>query len=147
MFSQLNLFKISSFLSPLLPPCQLFFFLLSTFFFFFTHNTTQHPKYNKTTDTYSTSQSPVKREGEREGQQKPKSHSSIQSHISNKKHCQASMVEGLAPPTQAVVHSQVTICRRLWIQYVFPHMCGVNSSSISVFFAAVKPAKQHSLLH
>ncbi len=50
------------------------------------------------------------------------------------------MVEGLAPPTHAVVHSQVTICRRLRIQYVFPHMCGVNQFCIIVFFAAVKPA-------
>ncbi len=61
-------------------------------------------------------------------------------YISNKKHCQASMVEGLAPPTCAIVHSQVTICRRLRIQYVFPHMCGVNQFCIIVFFAAVKPA-------
>ncbi len=50
------------------------------------------------------------------------------------------MVEGLAPPTRAVAHSQVTICRRLRIQYVFPHMCGVNQFWIIVFFAAVKPA-------
>ncbi len=50
------------------------------------------------------------------------------------------MVEGLAPPTCAIVHSQVTICRRLWIQYVFPHMCGVNQFCIIVVFAAVKPA-------
>ncbi len=50
------------------------------------------------------------------------------------------MVEGLAPLIHAVVHSQVTICRRLWIQYVFPHMCGVNQFCIIVFFTAVKPA-------
>ncbi len=50
------------------------------------------------------------------------------------------MVEGLAPPTRAVAHSQVTICRRLRIQYVFLHMCGVNQFWIIVFFAAVKPA-------
>ncbi len=50
------------------------------------------------------------------------------------------MVEGLAPPTRAVVHSHDTICRRLRIQYVFPHMCGVNQFCIIVFFAAVKPA-------
>ncbi len=49
------------------------------------------------------------------------------------------MVEGLAPPTRAVVHSHVTICRRLRIQYVFLHMCGVNQFWIIVFFAAVKP--------
>ncbi len=50
------------------------------------------------------------------------------------------MVEGLAPPTRAVVHSHDTICRRLWIQYVFLHMCGVNQFWIIVFFTAVKPA-------
>ncbi len=50
------------------------------------------------------------------------------------------MVEGLAPLTRAVVHSHVTICRRLLIQYVFLHMCGVNQFWIIVFFAAVKPA-------
>ncbi len=56
------------------------------------------------------------------------------------KTCQASMVEGLAPPTRAVVHSHYTICRRLRIQYVFLHMCGVNQFWIIVFFTAVKPA-------
>ncbi len=50
------------------------------------------------------------------------------------------MVEGLAPPTHAVVHSHDTICRRLQIQYVFLHMCGVNQFWIIVFFTAVKPA-------
>ncbi len=47
---------------------------------------------------------------------------------------------GLAPPTRAIVHSHDTICRRLRIQYVFLHMCGVNQFWIIVFFAAVKPA-------
>ncbi len=50
------------------------------------------------------------------------------------------MVEGLAPPTRAVAHSHVTICRRLRIQYASLHMCGVNQFWIMVFFAAVKPA-------
>ncbi len=49
-------------------------------------------------------------------------------------------VKGLAPPTRAVAHSHVTICRRLRIQYVFLHMCGVNQFWIIVFFTAVKPA-------
>ncbi len=44
------------------------------------------------------------------------------------------MVEGLAPPTRAVVHSQETICRRLRIQYASLHMCGVNQFWIIVFF-------------
>ncbi len=56
------------------------------------------------------------------------------------------MVEGLAPPTRAVVHSHVTICRRLRIQYVFLHMCGVNQFCIIVFFAAVKTSKQQSTM-
>ncbi len=100
----------------------LFFFVINNFLFFIFH--TQHNiiskiQQNKTTDTYSTSQGPIKREGEREGQQEHKSHSFIQSRMSYKKHCQASIVEGLAPPTRAVVHSHDTICRRLRIQYVF----------------------------
>ncbi len=50
------------------------------------------------------------------------------------------MVEGLAPPTRAVVHSHETICWRLRIQYASLHMCGVNQFWIIVFFTAVKPA-------
>ncbi len=50
------------------------------------------------------------------------------------------MVEGLAPPTRAVVHSHETICRRLQIQYASLHMCGVNQFWIIVVFTAVKPA-------
>ncbi len=97
---------------------QLCSFVINNFLFFIFH--TQHNiiskiQQNKTTDTYSTSQGPIKREGKREGQQEHKSHSFIQSRMSNKKHCQASMVEGLAPPTRAVVHSHDTICRRLQI--------------------------------
>ncbi len=57
-----------------------FFFVINYFLFYFFH--TQHNiiskiQQNKTTDTYSTSQSPVKREGEREGQQEHKSYSFI----------------------------------------------------------------------
>ncbi len=61
-------------------------FLLSTVFFshITQHNIQNITKQNKTTDTYSTSHGPIKREGEREGQQKHKSHSSIQSRISIK---------------------------------------------------------------
>ncbi len=118
-----------------------YFFVINNVLFFHTqHNIISKIQQNKTTNTYSTSQGPIKREGEREGQQEHKSHSFIQSRMSNKKHCQASMVEGLAPPTRAVVHSHDTICRRLRIQYVFLHMCGVNQFWIIVFFTAVKPA-------
>ncbi len=60
--------------------CVNIFFVINNFFFF--SHTTQHniqntTKQNKTTDTYSTSQGPIKREGEREGQQEHKSHSFI----------------------------------------------------------------------
>ncbi len=116
-------------------------FCYQQFFIFHTqHNIISKIQLNKTTDTYSTSQGPIKSEGEREGQQEHKSHSFIQSRMSNKKHCQASMVEGLAPPTRTVVHSHDTICRRLRLQYVSLHMCGVNQFWIIVFFTAVKPA-------
>ncbi len=105
------------------------FFLLSTFFLFSffhkQHNIISKIKQNKTADTYSTSQGSIKREGEREGQQEHKS-TPLNNHVYSKKHCQASMVEGLAPPTRAVVHSHETICRRLRIQYASLHMCGVN---------------------
>ncbi len=43
-------------------------------------------------------------------------------------------------PGPTIVHSHDTICRRLRIQYVFLHMCGVNQFWIIVFFTAVKPA-------
>ncbi len=89
-----------------------FFFCYQQFFILFFSHITQHSIQNITklnNRHYSTSQDPIKREGEREGQQEHKSHSFIQSRISNKKHCQASMVEGLAPPTRAVAHSHVTL--------------------------------------
>ncbi len=109
------------------------------FFFFFFHITSKIQQ-NKTTDTHSTSQGPIKREGEREGQQKHKSHSFIQLCTSTKKHCQASMVEGLAPPTRTAAHPHDTIRRRPRIQHAFPHMCGANQLRTTVFLAAAKPA-------
>ncbi len=54
-----------------------FFFCYQQLFYFFSH-TTQHNIQNttkQTTDTYSTSQGSIKREGEREGQQEHKSYS------------------------------------------------------------------------
>ncbi len=66
------------------------YFINNLFIFFHTqHNIISKIQQNKTTDTYSTSQGPIKREGEREGQQEHKSHSFIQSRMSNKKHCQS----------------------------------------------------------
>ncbi len=135
-------FSLSSITTPMfLAVCCFCYQRFLIFLFFHTqHNIISKIQQNRTTDTYSTSQGPIKREGERERQQEHKSHSFIQSRMFNKKHCQASMVEGLAPPTRAVVHSHDTICRRLRIQYVFLHMCGVNQFWIIVFFTAVKPA-------
>ncbi len=52
---------------------QQFFYL----FFHTQHNIISRIQQNKTTDTYSTSQGPIKREGEREGQQEHKSYSFI----------------------------------------------------------------------
>ncbi len=105
---------------------RILFFLLSTTFYLIFSHITQHSIQNITKQNnrhiLNISRSNQKGGREREGQQKHKSHSFIQSRISNKKHCQASMVEGLAPPTRAVVHSHVTICRRLRIQYVFLHV-------------------------
>ncbi len=79
--------------------------------------------------------------GGREGRTtRTQSHSFIQSRISKRKHCQASMVKGLARPTRAVAHSHVTICRRLRIQYVFSTHVWCKPVLDIVFFTAVKPA-------
>ncbi len=117
---------------------QDFFFVVINIFFFL--HITQHSIQNitKQNNRHILNISKSSQTGGREGRTTKTQKS--QSRISNKKHCQASMVEGLAPPTRAIVHSQVTICRRLRIQYVFPHMCGINQFCIIVFFAAVKPA-------
>ncbi len=119
------------------------FFVINIFFIFFTHNTTQHLNITKQNNRHILNISRSNQKGGREERstktQKSLLHT-ITYTVSNKKHCQTSMVEGLAPPTRAVVHSHDTICRRLRIQYVFPHMCGVNQFCIIVFFTAVKPA-------
>ncbi len=57
--------------------CVCVFVINNFFFIFFTHNIISRKQQNKTTDTYSTSQGPIKREGEREGQQEHKSYSFI----------------------------------------------------------------------
>ncbi len=117
------------------------FFVINIFIIF--SHITQHSIRNitKQNNRHILNISKSSQKGGREGRTiKTQKSLLIQSRISNKKHCQASMVEGLAPLIRAVVHSHVTICRRLRIQYVFPHMCGVNQFWIIVFFAAVKPA-------
>ncbi len=123
------------------------YFLLSTIFYllFFSH--TQHNiifkiQQNKTKQQTHTQHLKVQSNGRGRGKDNKNTKvTPLYNHVCpTKKHCQASMVEGLAPPTRAVVHSHDTICRRLWIQYVLLHMCGVNQFWIIVFFTAVKPA-------
>ncbi len=120
-----------------------FFLLLSTVFYFLFSHITQHNIQNitKQNNRHILNISRSNQKGGREGRT-IKTQKSLLYTITyiHQKHCQASMVEGLAPPTRAVVHSHVTICRRLRIQYVFLHTCGVNQFWIIVFFAAVKPA-------
>ncbi len=114
--------------------------IFSTFFIFHTQHNIQNITKQNNRHILNISKSSQK--GGREGRTRKTqtSHSFIQSRVLKRKHCQASMVEGLAPLIRAVVHSHVTICRRLRIQYVFLHMCGVNQFCIIVFFTAVKPA-------
>ncbi len=118
----------------------LFFFFINNFLLFFSH-TTQHNIQNTTKQNnrhiLNISRSNQKGGGEGRTTRTQKLLLYIITYI---QHCQASMVEGLAPPTRAVVHSHDTICRMLRIQYVFLHMCGVNQFWIIVFFTAVKPA-------
>ncbi len=116
----------------------LIYFFINHFFFVVFSHTTQHSIQNKTKQNkqnktkqnktkqqtlYSTFQGPIKREREREGQSEHKKSLLYTITYIHQKKSQASMVECLAPPTHAVVHSHVTICRRLRIQYVFLHMC------------------------
>ncbi len=116
-------------------------------FFHTQHNIISKIQQNKTTDTYSTSQGPIKSEGEREGQQENKSHSFIQSGMSNKKHCQASMVEGLAPPTRTVVHSHDTIFQEVTDPICFSTHVRCKPVLDYCLLHSCKTSKQHSLLH
>ncbi len=50
------------------------------------------------------------------------------------------------PPTRTIVHSHVTICRRLRIQYVFLHMW-CKPVLYYCLLRSCKTSKQHSLLH
>ncbi len=118
-------------------------FVINSFLFLFFSHITQHNIQNitKQNNRHILNISRSNQKGGREGRT-IKTQKSLLYTITyiHQKHCQASMVEGLAPPTRAVVHSHDTICRRLRIQYVFLHMCGVNQFWIIVFFTAVKPA-------
>ncbi len=119
------------------------FFVINNFFILFFSHITQHIIQNitKQNNRHILNISRSNQKGGREGRT-TRTQKSLLYTITyiQQKHCQASMVEGLAPPTRAVAHSHVTICRRLRIQYVFLHMCGINQFCIIVFFAAVKPA-------
>ncbi len=83
----------------------IFFFFVINIFLFFIHNITSKKITKQNNRHILNISKSSQREGEREGQEKHKSHSFIQSRISKRKHCQASMVEGLAPLIHAVVRS------------------------------------------
>ncbi len=108
------------------------FFCYQFYFIFFTHNTTQHPKYNKTKQQTHTQHLKVQSKGRERGKDNKntvtRSHSFI--HISNKKHCQASLP----------LHIHKSLFAGGYGSNMFFHMCGVNQFCIIVFFAAVKPA-------
>ncbi len=108
------------------------------FYFFFTHNTTQHSKYNKTKQQTHTQHLKVQSKGRERGKDNKNTKvTPLYNHVYQAKN---TAKRQWSTPTRAVAHSQVTICRRLRIQYVFSHMCGVNQFWIIVFFTAVKPA-------
>ncbi len=120
----------------------LFIFFVINIFSLFSHTTSQHniqTKHNKRILLFQKSNQSERERDIKKKKKNKKSFLYIITYIRGKA-LQASIVEGLAPLIRAVVHSQVTICRRLRIQYASLHMCGVNQFWIIVFFAAVKPA-------
>ncbi len=112
-------------------------------FFIFSH-TTQHNIQNTTKQNnrhiLNISRSNQKGGGEGRTTRTQKSLLYTITYVQQKNTAKHQWSKAWAPPTRAVVHSHDTICRRLRIQYVFLHMCGVNQFWIIVFFTAVKPA-------
>ncbi len=85
-----------------------FFFLLSTIFIFIffykQHNIISKIKQNKTADTYSTSKSSIKREGERKDNKNTKV-TPLNNHVHSVKNtAKPQWLKAWAPPTRAVVH-------------------------------------------
>ncbi len=116
---------------------------LSTIFYFIFSHITQHSIQNitKQDNRHILNISRFNQKGGREGRTTKTQKSLLYTIMYIQQKTLPSInVKGLAPPTRAVAHSHVTICRRLRIQYVFLHMCGVNQFWIIVFFTAVKPA-------
>ncbi len=127
-----------------------YFFCYQHFFTFFIHNiTSKKIKNNKTKQQTHTQYltlsmyllTKIQSKGGREGRTR-KTQKSLLYTVTYIKEKALPSINGrrLGPLIRAVVHSHVTICRRLRIHYVFLHMCGVNQFCIIVFFAAVKPA-------
>ncbi len=123
--------------------------------FFFTHNTTQHPKYNKTKQQTHTQHLKVQSKGRERGKDNKNTkvtppYNHVYQTINTAKHqWSKAWPHRLYGPTWLytnVVHSQVTICRRLRIQYVFPH---VRCKPVLYYclLRSCKTSKQHSLLH
>ncbi len=123
-----------------------FFFFVINNFFFFSH-TTQHNIQNKTKQQTHTQHLKVQSKGRERGKDNKNTKvTPLNNHVHQQKHCQASMVEGLAPPTRAVVHSHdnlqeatdpICLSTHVWckpvLNYCLLHSC--------------KTSKQHSLLH
>ncbi len=124
-----------------------FFFVINNFYFYFFHTTQQNIQ-NKTKQNSRHTQHLrfIKREERGKDNKNTKVTPLIITYI-QQKHCQASMVEGLAPPTRAVVYSHDTICRRLRIQYAsLPHVWCKPVLNYCLLHSC-KTSKQHSLLH
>ncbi len=111
------------------------FFLLSTVFFLFCFlHITQHNIQNitKQNNRHILNIPRSNQKGGREGRT-IKTQKSLLYTITYIHQKTLASINGRGPPTRAVVHSHDTICRRLRIQYVFLHMCGVNQFWIIVY--------------
>ncbi len=101
-------------------------FCYQQFFIFIFHKQTQISKIKQTKQQTHTQHLKVQSKGRERGKDNKNTKvTPLNNYVYSKKHCQASMVEGLAPPTRRCTFTE-TICRRLRIQYASLHMCGVN---------------------
>ncbi len=120
---------------------KVIFFFFLTIFFLFSH-TTQHSIQNTTkqNNRHILNISRSNQKGGREGRTiRTQKVTPLYNHVYPPKNTAKHQWSKAWPHRLAPLYIH-TICRRLWIQYVFLHMCGVNQFCIIVFFAAVKPA-------
>ncbi len=137
------------------------FFVINIYLFIFTHNTTQHPKYNKTKQQTHTQHLKVQSKGrkggreggrEREGGRKgeggregggrtTKTQKSLLHTIMYIKQKTLPSINGRRPgPTESHRCTFTSLFAGGYGSNMFFHMCGVNQFCIIVFFTAVKPA-------